>query len=41
LSPAQRAEAIRGFIRDLLPGFADGRITPLVGRGFPVVVRMP
>lgn len=35
LSPAQRAEAMRGFIRHLLPAFAEGRITPLVGRVFP------
>ncbi len=34
LSPAQRAEAMRGFTRDLLPGFAEGRITPLVDRVF-------
>jgi len=34
LSPAQRAEAMRGFARDLLPAFAEGRITPLVDRVF-------
>jgi len=35
LTPAQRAEAMRGFVRDLLPGFADGRIVSLVDRVFP------
>jgi len=35
LSPAQRAEAMRGFIRDLLPGYADGRITPVIDKVFP------
>ena len=34
LSPAERAEAMRGFIRTLIPAFADGRITPLVDRCF-------
>lgn len=32
---AARAETIRGFIRDLLPAFADGRISPRVDREFP------
>jgi NADPH:quinone reductase-like Zn-dependent oxidoreductase len=31
---AQRAETIRGFARDLLPSFEDGRIRPLVDRTF-------
>jgi NADPH:quinone reductase len=35
MAPAQRAEAMRGFVRDLLPGFAEGRITPLVDKVFP------
>lgn len=35
LPPAQRAEAMRGFARDLLPGFAEGRITPVVDKVFP------
>ena len=36
LFPApQRAEAMRGFIRDLLPGFADGRIVPVIDKVFP------
>ena len=35
LPPPQRAEAMRGFIRDLLPGFADGRITPVIDKVFP------
>jgi NADPH:quinone reductase-like Zn-dependent oxidoreductase len=30
----QRAETVRGFVRDVLPGFADGRIRPLVDRVF-------
>ncbi|HKA40917.1 MAG TPA: zinc-binding dehydrogenase [Burkholderiales bacterium] len=34
-SAAGRAEAMRNFVRDLLPGFAEGRITPLVDRVFP------
>jgi NADPH:quinone reductase-like Zn-dependent oxidoreductase len=25
---------VRGFVRDVLPGFADGRIRPLVDRVF-------
>ena len=35
LPPAGRAEAMRGFTRDLLPGFAEGRITPLIDKVFP------
>jgi NADPH:quinone reductase len=36
LLPApQRVDAMRGFIRDLLPGFAQGRITPLLDKVFP------
>jgi NADPH:quinone reductase-like Zn-dependent oxidoreductase len=35
MTPPQRAEAMRGFIRDLLPGFAEGRITPIVDKVFP------
>lgn len=34
LPPAQRAEAMRGFVRDVLPGFADGRIVPVIDRVF-------
>lgn len=34
LPPAQRAEAMRGFARDLLPGYADGRITPVIDKVF-------
>jgi NADPH:quinone reductase-like Zn-dependent oxidoreductase len=29
---AMRARTVRGFVRDLLPAFADGRITPVVDR---------
>ncbi len=35
MTAAERAEAMRGFVRDLLPGFAQGRITPIVDRVFP------
>jgi len=35
MSPAERAEAMRGFVRDLLPGFAEGKITPIVDKVFP------
>jgi NADPH:quinone reductase-like Zn-dependent oxidoreductase len=34
MSPAERAEAMRGFARDMLPLFADGRIVPLVDKVF-------
>ncbi|MBI3045664.1 MAG: zinc-binding dehydrogenase [Betaproteobacteria bacterium] len=34
MTAPQRAEAMRGFARDLLPGFADGRITPVVDKVF-------
>jgi NADPH:quinone reductase-like Zn-dependent oxidoreductase len=30
----QRAQTVRGFIRDLLPAFADGRISPVIDRIF-------
>ena len=33
-SPAERAQAIPGFVADLLPAFADGRIRPLVDQVF-------
>lgn len=32
--PAQREAAVRGFVRDILPGFADGRIEPVVDSVF-------
>jgi len=35
LPPAQRADAMRGFVRDVLPGFADGRIVPVIDKVFP------
>lgn len=28
-------QAVRGFVRDVLPAFADGRIVPVVDRVFP------
>ncbi len=31
---AQRAETVRGFVRDVLPRFDDGRLRPLVDRVF-------
>lgn len=34
-SPDQRAESARGFIADILPAIADGRIRPLVDRVYP------
>jgi NADPH:quinone reductase-like Zn-dependent oxidoreductase len=36
LSIENKAETTRGFIRDLMPGFSDGRIVPLVDRVFPL-----
>lgn len=35
MSAPQRAEAMRNFARDLLPGFAEGKITPLIDKVFP------
>lgn len=35
LSAEDRAATVRGFVRDLLPAFADGRIVPAVDRVFP------
>jgi NADPH:quinone reductase len=35
LGPEGRAEAVRNFVRDVLPGIADGRITPLIDRVYP------
>ena len=35
MSAADRAEAMRGFIRDLLPGFAEGKMAPIVDKVFP------
>ena len=26
---------MRGFVRDVLPGFADGRIVPVIDKVFP------
>jgi NADPH:quinone reductase len=31
---AKRAQTVRDFIRDVLPGFADGRISPVIDRIF-------
>jgi NADPH2:quinone reductase len=35
LNAAQRADAMHGFVRDVMPAIADGRITPVVDRVFP------
>jgi len=32
LGPQERAAAVRGFVRDVLPALADGRIKPLIDR---------
>jgi NADPH:quinone reductase-like Zn-dependent oxidoreductase len=32
---AQRAETVRGFVADILPAIADGRIRPVIDRVFP------
>jgi NADPH:quinone reductase-like Zn-dependent oxidoreductase len=34
-TPAERGETVRGFVREVLPALADGRIRPLVDRVFP------
>jgi NADPH:quinone reductase-like Zn-dependent oxidoreductase len=34
LTPAMRAEATRGFNRDVMPAIADGRIAPIIDRVF-------
>ncbi len=34
LTVEERAQAVSGFARDVLPAIADGRITPLIGRVF-------
>ncbi len=31
----QRAETVRGFVKDVLPSFADGRLRPLIDKVFP------
>ena len=35
MSAPDRAEAMRGFVRDLLPGFAEGKLKPIVDKVFP------
>jgi NADPH2:quinone reductase len=35
-TPAQRAEAMRRFIADLMPGLTEGRIRPIIDRSFPL-----
>ena len=36
LSLEDKAECVRGFVRDVLPGIADGRIVPAIDRVFPL-----
>jgi NADPH2:quinone reductase len=36
LSIEDKAECVRAFTRDVLPGLGDGRIVPLVDRVFPL-----
>jgi NADPH2:quinone reductase len=35
MSAPQRAEAMKNFARDILPGFADGKITAVIDKVFP------
>lgn len=30
----QRAETVRGFVKDVMPYFADGRVRPLIDKAF-------
>jgi NADPH:quinone reductase len=34
-TPEHRAKDVPGFVRDIVPAFADGRIRPIVDRVFP------
>jgi NADPH:quinone reductase-like Zn-dependent oxidoreductase len=34
-SAESRAETVQGFVRDVLPALADGRIRPVIDRIFP------
>lgn len=36
LSLEDKAQCVRGFVRDVLPGIADGRIVPAIDRVFPL-----
>jgi hypothetical protein len=36
-TPGQRAATVRGFVADLLPAIADGRIRPVLDQVFPFV----
>lgn len=35
LTPEERAEGTRAFVRDLMPAFREGRIVPVIDRVFP------
>jgi len=35
MTAPQRAEAMKNFARDILPGFADGKITAVIDKVFP------
>ena len=35
MSAEGRAASVRGFVRDLLPAFHDGRLAPVLDRVFP------
>ncbi|HEY9448008.1 MAG TPA: zinc-binding dehydrogenase, partial [Burkholderiales bacterium] len=35
-TPAMRAAVVQGFVRDMLPAFAEGRIVPVVDQVFPL-----
>jgi NADPH:quinone reductase-like Zn-dependent oxidoreductase len=35
LTAEERAQAVRGFSRDVLPAFADGRLAPVIDRVYP------
>ena len=34
LAPAQRAEAMRGFMQEIYPAFVSGKIKPVIDRVF-------
>jgi NADPH:quinone reductase-like Zn-dependent oxidoreductase len=36
MTAPQRAEAMKGFARDILPGYAEGKIVPVIDKVFPL-----